>query len=237
MVDFHTHVLPGIDDGSPDINTTIAMLKMEKEQGMTKVIATPHFYAHKTSINEFLEKRNEALEMTRKKAKDLPKIISGAEVYFFKGISKSEIEKLCVEGTNILLLEMPFTQWTDSMYKEVYDLIHKRGFTVILAHVERYKKYQKDMRIWEKLLALDLIIQLNTESFFVPDGLKGLMKRKLCFNLMENYNCIVATDCHGTSHRTPEYRRARAALFKKLGCEKIWGMEELAEDLLKNSHA
>ena len=232
MVDYHTHILPGIDDGSPDINTTIAMLKMEKDQGITKVIATPHFYAHKTSINAFLEKRNNALEQVR--SKYLPDIIPAAEVYFFTGISNSEIEKLCVEGTKILLLEMPFAQWTDSMFKEVSALIHKKGLTVILAHVERYKKYQKDTRVWDKMLDLDLIVQINAESFYKPEGIKGFFKRKAYLDIIDGRKWIVATDCHGIDHRKPEYKRARAVLIRFLGCEKVEEMEQFAEDTFRS---
>jgi protein-tyrosine phosphatase len=66
MIDFHTHVLPGIDDGSRDIAMTERMLEMEMEQGITRVIATPHFYAHRRSVDSFLERRSAAYEEVQK---------------------------------------------------------------------------------------------------------------------------------------------------------------------------
>ena len=73
--------------------------------------------------------------------------------------------ELCVTGTDILLLEMPFGQWTKAVYEDVEQLVKKRKLTVILAHVERYFQFQKDSSVMEQVLALPLIVQLNAEAF------------------------------------------------------------------------
>ena len=57
MIDFHTHILPGIDDGSRDIRMTEQMLEKEAAMGVTHIYATPHFYAHRANVTRFLEKR------------------------------------------------------------------------------------------------------------------------------------------------------------------------------------
>ena len=64
MIDFHTHILPGIDDGSRNIDMTVAMLSEEVSQGVTAVVATPHFYANRTSVAAFLERREKACAFT-----------------------------------------------------------------------------------------------------------------------------------------------------------------------------
>ena len=132
MIDFHSHILPGIDDGSQTVNETVEMLRMEKQQGCVKVIATPHFYADYDSAGRFLDKRAEALhkvQALREQEDWMPEIQAGAEVYFFSGIGRADIlPRLCVEGTSLLLLEMPFAQWTRDMAREVQDIIKKQAW-------------------------------------------------------------------------------------------------------------
>ena len=88
MIDFHTHILPGIDDGSKNIEMTEAMLEEEARQGVTEICATPHFYAQRMSFDSFLENRRHAAEITAElldRRGDLPKIYTGAEVFYFQG--------------------------------------------------------------------------------------------------------------------------------------------------------
>ena len=130
LVDFHTHILPGIDDGSQDESMTRDMLFEEKRQGVVDIVATPHFYANQMSVDGFLENRSAALEKTeqirREADEPLPSIITGAEVYYFSGIGcAEEIPRLCIGDTRVLLLEMPFEQWTDDVLRDVKDLIRK----------------------------------------------------------------------------------------------------------------
>ena len=86
ITDFHSHILPGIDDGSRCVEESIAMLRMEAEQGITQVIATPHFYPSHHRPEDFLAKRREAeegLQEARSGQDGLPRVLVGAEVYFF----------------------------------------------------------------------------------------------------------------------------------------------------------
>ena len=102
MIDFHTHILPGIDDGSRDIEMTAKMLEMEREQGVTYIYATPHFYAHRRSVQSFLDRREGALLQVREllaRHPELPEISAGAEVYYFTGMGRAEqLPELCIEG-------------------------------------------------------------------------------------------------------------------------------------------
>ena len=123
MIDFHTHILPRIDDGSRDLGMTEAMLREEGRQGVRLVIATPHFYADEMSIDGFLERRAMAMAETegvRHKAEEtLPAVLAGAEVRYFDGIGAAkEIAALCVEGTETMLLELRYMDgrgWEDTI--------------------------------------------------------------------------------------------------------------------------
>ena len=90
IVDFHSHILPGIDDGSACVEDSIAMLRMEMEQGINHVVATPHFYAGHDRPEDFLARRDRAEEKLRKAMEGhpgLPQLTVGAEVYYFRGMS------------------------------------------------------------------------------------------------------------------------------------------------------
>ena len=115
IVDFHSHVLPGIDDGSASVEESIAMLRMEAEQGITHVVATPHFYARHDSPERFLARRDRAEQKLRQAMEGisgLPQLIIGAEVYYFPGISESDVLKeLTIAGKHSILIEMQQSPW------------------------------------------------------------------------------------------------------------------------------
>ena len=93
IVDFHSHILPGIDDGSQSVEESLALLRMEAEQGIRRVVATPHFYPRHDTPDRFLRRRARAEEILRDemaKEPGLPELCIGAEVYFFSGISESD---------------------------------------------------------------------------------------------------------------------------------------------------
>ena len=123
VTDFHSHVLPGIDDGSSCVEESIAMLQAARQQGIDRIIATPHFYANYDSPEHFLRKRDEAEALLREemvKYDDLPELMIGAEVYYFRVLSESEyLRQLCIRGTDCILVEMMSSPWPDSVYHEL----------------------------------------------------------------------------------------------------------------------
>ena len=246
MTDFHTHILPGIDDGARDIEMTEAMLRAEAEQGVTHIYATPHFYAHRRSVQRFLERREGALAETREMiarrqaAGDIfPEITAGAEVYYFGGIGRAEqLPELCIEGTDILLLEMPFCQWDSDMYRDVKDILGKRQLRIVLAHVERYHGLQKDRDVWNRITGLPLSMQMNAESFTGGShGLFGGMRDrrhiKWCMQMLNDHdNMIIGTDCHNMGERAPNLAEARAEIENRLGSERLAELDRYTEELL-----
>ena len=239
MIDFHTHILPGIDDGSRDIDMTEQMLRMEKEQGVSHIYATPHFYAHRRSIDSFLERRSRALSKLRALpgyGDSLPAVTPGAEVYYFSGMGKAkQLDELCIEGTDILLLELPFTQWHSDVVRDVEELLHKRGLRVVLAHLERYEVFQKEKRAWNHIVDMPLTIQLNCEDIIDSGSfLRRNRRHGLCFGLLSEYdNVIVGSDCHNITDRKPNLAQARQIIEKKAGADRLRQMDEYTEKLLK----
>ena len=241
MIDFHSHILPGIDDGSRNEKMTLAMLGEEKRQGAETVVATPHFYADRDSIDRFLERRAKALAITNdaiktanesRASKDghfFPRIMTGAEVYYFPGMADAEkLPELCISGTDVILIEMPFVQWTDKVAKDIEAIIRDRHLTVVLAHIERYTGYQKDKGPWRKVMDLPLTTQINGGSF-----LKEMRKRRFCTKwIKERESCIIGSDCHNLESRAPNLERARAVIEKKAGAAVLDRIDDNARRLL-----
>ena len=239
LTDFHTHILPGIDDGSRDLQMTEEMLREEKRQGVRTVIATPHFYAGRMSMDRFLERRAEALERTeqRRQASDepLPEILAGAEVYYFQGMGAAEgIERLCIGETRTILVELPFGQWNREILKDVEELIYRQGLRVVLAHVERYIFLQRDRTVWDRIMALPLTPQINAESFLRKRGLfHPDRERKFCMKfLAEHPGTVIGSDCHNMKDRPPNLKRAEEEIGPVLGRETLRRTQDEAGRLL-----
>jgi protein-tyrosine phosphatase len=235
IIDFHSHVLPGIDDGSKNTDTSVRMLEAAAEQGVDLMIATPHFYASRNTIDAFLHNRQASYDKLQAHIAEqsesmlhLPDIMLGAEVAYFDGISKAErIDELTVQGTKLLLLEMPFSAWSDATVREVEKLITERSFQVILAHLERFMGNGDNKRYISRLLDMPLTVQINAESF-------GAFweRRRLVRMFEEGQAHILGSDCHGIHHRVPNLSEGREALLKKCGRELLDEIDQRGAMLL-----
>ena len=151
MIDFHSHILPGMDDGSKSTQESLEMLDMLRAQGVDTVAATPHFYARENPPEVFLRRRAEAWNRLRPQlTADSPRVLLGAEVRYFQGISHVDrLHDLCLEGQDVLLLEMPFSPWPSRTLAELTDLAQRGDLTVVLAHMERYLA-QQPRTLWPR---------------------------------------------------------------------------------------
>lgn len=208
MIDFHSHVLPGMDDGSKSVEESLAMLEATAQQGISHMAATSHFYPMEDSPEQFLARRAAVVERLRYAWKPgLPKLLLGAEVYFFEGMSGvKELDALCLEGTELLLVEMPFHPWTDRMVKELLAVHEHRALTVVLAHIERYFRFQPK-GIWDDLLDQGLLMQCNAEYF-----LSWRTRKKACRMLAEGKVHLLGSDSHNMSARPPRLGEALSVI-------------------------
>ena len=231
MIDFHTHILPGIDDGSRDIGMSAQMLTEEVADGAGLVVATPHFYASRISSARFLRQRDQAKsEVDAWISSAYPDgpapvtVLTGAEVYYFPGIgSASSIHDLCISGTDTLLLEMPFAPWSKEVLKDVRDLLEHQHLTIVLAHVERYIGFQKDRGIWNEVFAMPVIPQINAGSFLKEPGLFRRNKTlHFCLDFITGHpQFILGSDCHNMNSRRPNLKAGAEELIRLAG-ESAW---------------
>ena len=210
LIDFHSHILPGIDDGSRSTAQSLDMMKLELDQGIGRIVATPHFYADRISVDKFLSRRQQAYEKVMaamdEQGRKAPVFYLGAEVYYFGGIGKAEmLPKLCMGDTDTILLEMPFCQWTKDMLENVEQILDKQKLHIILAHIERYYDYQKKKDIWNAIFDLPIT---------------------------EDWDVLLGSDCHNTETRVPNLAQGREVIAKKLGQARLDEIDELGERIL-----
>ncbi len=219
IVDFHSHILPGMDDGSRSVEESLAILRLEAEQGIGQVVATPHFDPRRDTPEAFLRRRDRAEALLRKAMEGrpgLPKLSVGAEVYYFPGISHSEAMKsLAVSGTGTILVEMPAAPWEEAMYRELEGL-SRQGLLPVIAHVDRYIGPFCSHGIPRRLEGMPVLVQANG-SFFLKPATAGLAMRMLKKQQIH----LLGSDCHNLTSRAPNLGKALKHIRKRLGEEAL----------------
>lgn len=201
LTDYHCHILPGIDDGAADEKVSAAMVQMMHEQGVERIVATPHFYSHRErSVERFLEKRKAAFESMVSQGLPIDDIRVGSEVAIEHGLSElKDIEKLRIEGTDLILLEFPYTKFADWMLEEIDNIASGYGLKPVIAHIHRYLRYYSKSEL-EMALGLDAIYQINNEAF------ESFSERRLVKKLIkEEYPLIFGSDSHNLDSRKPNW--------------------------------
>ena len=231
MLDLHTHILPGIDDGSRSVKMSLSMLRREARQGIEDVVLTPHFYAHRHSPERFLKKREDAAaQLTAAVGEDgrYPRLHLGAEVAYFDGMSRVEdIDRLCIGDTRCILVEMPFCKWNRRILDDVFQLKDYLGLQPILAHIERYMRFQPSGTARE-LSEEGMLIQANA-SFFAswPASMKAMhMLKNRCIH-------FIGSDCHDLENRPPNMEDAVDNIERKLGEPAIRYLDRMGQMLLE----
>lgn len=215
--DLHSHLLPGMDDGCRSRAESLDLLCASYAQGINVMVATPHYYPTKEDPLNFITRRADAVERLREaiKAKnvtDIPEIYVGAEVAYFNGISRCDnLRELCIVGTNVILIEMPFQEWSENVLAEITSLGRAQGVVPIIAHIERYIGYQS-VATKEYLLASEMLIQSNAESFI------AMKTRKNSLDWLKNGHIdLLGSDAHGMEKRTQNLRAAMEIISHRLG--------------------
>ena len=182
------------------------------------------------TVEHFLFKGAQAEVALRKEmelCEILPEVRVGAEVYFFRGISDTQVlRELAIDGTEFILVEMPHGTWTDAMYREL-ELIHsKHGLTPIIAHVDRYLGRLRTFGIPENLAELPVLVQANT-GFFQKYSTQAMRM------LNRDQIHLLGSDCHNLSTRFPNLGETVDNIRKKLGEHALLRIMKYQEVVLK----
>lgn len=228
IIDTHAHILPGIDDGARDLETSVEIVRWLAEQGVTDIIATPHYIIEteyvspKSANNKLLKKLNTEL----KKAGIKVKLHLGNEIYIndrIKDLIKTKKIAPINDG-QYLLIEMSLDDECPN-YEDYFYELTQDGYKVILAHPERYAIIQKDYEIARRLYEMGVLLQCNMGSILGKYGsgakkvVKKLAKDKMIFAL-------------GSDAHYPGREDYLPVAWKKLS--KFYGDEELRQILELN---
>ncbi|WP_022768569.1 CpsB/CapC family capsule biosynthesis tyrosine phosphatase [Butyrivibrio sp. NC2007] len=216
-IDIHCHILPGVDDGSPDMETSLEMLRIADKNGITHLILTPH---HKPMHHNVSPEHNvvyrKKLQEAAKEAGIKAKLFSGNEIYYSDETMEELIEgKICsLAGSDYVLVEFHPT----NPYKAIQNAISRvqaAGFIPIIAHVERYSDIVSHPSRVKDLIEMGSFIQVNASSimgkygFGISHFTKKLLKEELVH--------FVASDAHDTGRRAPNLLDCRNYVERKYG--------------------
>ncbi len=236
MIDFHSHCLPGIDDGATNVNMSLAMLKDSKKQGVNTVLATPHFYPDGRTIEGYINARTNAynilIDEMEKSVGDYPEIVLGTEVKLgYSLMDFDSLDLLCVEGTRYILLEMPYTKWDSSLYDLIYSISIKYKVKPVIAHIERYTDMNKDMEYYNQLFSMDVYVQANAEGFL------GFSSARFLSKLIKAGNVhVIGSDMHNMTDRKCCMAQAAKKIEKKYGRGLLEFFENNAASIIDNKN-
>lgn len=233
LVETHCHILPGIDDGAPDVETSVKMVRRLKEQGAKAIILTPHYYSDSISYGNFIENRNAAFEkLSAALDDDDPRLIPAAEVYITEYLFNNEsLKKLCIGNSGYALIEHSFScDFSQKTYERLLNLNYDFGIKPILAHIERYNALMNDENLLDEYINAGCLTQVNISSF--SDAPRGIRK-KLIKYLESGRIHFIGSDCHNLSSRAPDYENGVNVILKKCGAQALEILEQNANLLIK----
>ncbi len=214
-IDIHSHILPGLDDGSQSMEQTMEMLHIAEAEGITHIIATPHYKAGRFRADS--EEINRLIEEVQKNA-----VLDGLKIRIYPGTEiyyRSELENRLDSGdihtlnhTAHVLVE--FSPFEDYAYiRNAAEEIFGIGYVPVIAHVERYQCLLKDIKKVQELKNMGCGIQVNASSI---TGDFGLTAKRFTGKLL-NLELIdyIGTDAHDIGKRKPAMQKCAERLFKK----------------------
>ena len=210
MIDFHSHVLPHIDDGAKEAAVAIQMLEESKRQGVTTVICTPHYYGKKRSPQQFIEKRAACYQRLLPSIPEGMELRLGAEVYFSEDnvVANQELSLLSIGDTRYVMLELPFApHFSTRLFERIEEFIRETDSIPLIAHVDRYPAVLKKPSIITTLIEMGCLIQVNAEAFVTP------RVKNFAMALFEKGMVhAVGSDMHNMAERRPNMEKFFAYL-------------------------
>ena len=216
IVDIHSHILPGIDDGSKNMSETLKMLEIAKTEGITHIIATPHYKSRHDNANPNMVNKilNEVQQAAYNSGIDI-KLYQGNEIMYHDSMCE-ELDSgyiSCMCSTDYVLVEFYPTD-SYQYIRNSLDEIISEGYQPILAHIERYECILETVSRAVELRRMGIEIQANASSIV---GKSGKKVKKLIHTLLgEQVIDYIATDSHRCEgERMPSIKESVKQLYKR----------------------
>lgn len=204
MVDFHSHILPDIDDGSRDYDESTRLLIEAKQAGFTKIVSTSHYAVDCFEVPEY--KRKKLIDDLKQEKESLD-IILGSEIFLTYNIVDllKEYKASTINGTNYILIELPLRNSFPNL-KDFLNKLRDNDYKLILAHPERYSIIHKNFNLLYDLKELGVIFQSNYGSILGIYG--GATKRTVKRMFKENLISLLGSDVHRENSIYPKIPKA-----------------------------
>ncbi len=231
-IDFHTHILPCVDDGSRSLAESVQMIRTLADAGVTGIALTPHFYPTEDSPEAFLARRDGAFARLKEALAEadfpVPALIPGAEIEYFEGIAAlAEYPAFHIGRSGCILIEMPMGRWSSYVVEDLLDLCAAGRVRVILAHVERYL-FEQPRAAVRALIENGVLMQSNA-SYFLDKRTVGKAVRAVKRGVIH----LLGSDAHNMSVRVPNLGEACDVIETRAGKETIRAMMQGARYLLR----
>ena len=218
-IDMHCHVLPAVDDGARDMDTSIRILELAYAEGIRGIIATPHYHGgHYETTPEEIRSRLDSLRAIAAEKFENLQIYAGNEIYYYQSVIEwlNDGQVLTLAGSHYALLEFSPTV----EYRELEHAVRNvsgNGYFPILAHIERYLCLTKHISKVQELIDMGAYTQVNTEALMGEVGftIKQYVKKLCKYDMID----FIATDTHSVHRRRPRMKECAEYLTKHYGAE------------------
>ena len=230
MIDTHIHILPAVDDGADDLETSRLMALQALGEGVTDMIVTPHFVnnrdyqSHASQQFELLSNlfRNENIDLKLQLGNEIHLTEENVDAVF-SGLANT------MGDSNYLLIELPSYHFYDFHETFLMDLINQ-GYRVILAHIERYRVFQEKPQKLGHLIEQGMFAQVTAKYIIERKS------RKKALNWIDTgWIHIIASDAHDLLYRPPTMKKAHDIVEKRFGeCAASWLFKENPRAIMEN---
>lgn len=231
MIDFHSHILPAIDDGSKSIEDSIQILREAREAGFSKIISTSHYLEGYYEVEE--EERKRLIQELKNEDIGL-ELYVGSEIYITENMIDLLKEKKAssINNSKYVLFEIPMNNKTMLTKEIIYRLI-ENGYVPVLAHPERYSFIQQNPEELEELVDMGTLCQSNYGSII---GLYGKKTEKTVKKLLKN-NLIhfLGSDVHRQEQIYNKIPKAIKKIKKIISEDKFIELSEINPQKVLNN--
>lgn len=226
MIDIHLHILPGVDDGPETMQETLTLAQTLVREGVREAIATPHYNDEyrQCSVAEVRARVHEVQEMLARANVPL-QLFAGHEVLIkpelLQDVQAGRVATL--NGSRYLLLELWNNEWIPETERVIFTL-RASGITPIIAHPERYRAIQQDVKRLEKLVQQGILAQVTLGSLL---GMQGNTARRTAETLLKKGLVhLLASDAHGLQKRPACIKEGMRQAVKLVGAARVQQMTE-----------
>ena len=186
LVDLHCHILPGIDDGAKNLDVSMSLIQKEMEDGVVGIVFTPHFHYERITLDAFVQQRKMA---------------------FTTALASLDLSKLAFAGSRYILIEFP-TSIHPGGIEDTLFAVQNRGYTPILAHVERYPYVTEDPTLLYRWVSSGALAQINASGLVRGGHTAKWLHKLLDWNLVH----LMCSDCHSVTTRPPNLKDGMAQI-------------------------